>query len=134
MVIQRAFFIFGLMETKVFFTFQELADQYQVNVSHLRYYAAKFNVKGRKQGNTWVFTQREANKFGKILQLAQSEKFTLEGAKEQLNHREEVFNRKGEVIRKLEYIREVLNLVADRLNDSHEPSPDLTTPSSPSPS
>jgi len=119
------------METKLFFTFQELADRYQVNVSHLRYYAAKFNIKGRKQGNTLVFNQREANKFGKILQLAQNEKFTLEGAKEQLSHREEVFNRKGEVIRKLEYIREVLNLVADRVKDSHESTPDITPPFSP---
>lgn len=120
------------METKVFFTFQELADRFQVNVSHLRYYAAKFNIKGRKQGNTLVFNQREANKFGKILQLAQDEKFTLEGAKEQLSHREEVFNRKGEVIRKLEYIREVLHLVADRLNESHESTSDTTTPPGPS--
>ena len=105
-----------MVETKIFYTFQDLADKFGVSVSHLRYYAEEFSITGKKRGKILYFSQREVNKFGKILKLIQEEKYTVEGAKKQLAQREEVFNKKSEAIKRLENIKEVLLMMKERFS------------------
>lgn len=71
---------------KLFFTIGEVAQMFNVNTSHIRFWSKEFDVirpATNKKGNR-LYTQTDIENFRKIYHLVKEKGFTLKGAKSEL--------------------------------------------------
>jgi len=71
---------------KLYYTIGEVAQMFQVNTSHIRFWSKEFDVirpATNKKGNR-LFTQSDIENFRKIYHLVKEKGFTLKGAKVEL--------------------------------------------------
>ena len=78
---------------KLYYTIGEVAQLFQVNASHIRFWSKEFDVikpATNKKGNR-LYTQADIDNFRKIYHLVKEKGYTLKGAKTELKeqrHRE----------------------------------------------
>jgi DNA-binding transcriptional MerR regulator len=71
---------------KLYFTIGEVAQMFNVNTSHIRFWSKEFEVirpATNKKGNR-LYTQSDIENFKKIYHLVKEKGFTLKGAKSEL--------------------------------------------------
>src|SRR6187399_2701436 len=71
---------------KIYYTIGEVAEMFQVNTSHIRFWSNEFDVikpSTNKKGNR-LYTQSDIENFRKIYHLVKEKGFTLKGAKSEL--------------------------------------------------
>ena len=71
---------------KLYFTIGEVAQMFNVNTSHIRFWSKEFEVirpATNKKGNR-LYTQTDIENFKKIYHLVKEKGFTLKGAKSEL--------------------------------------------------
>ncbi len=71
---------------KLYFTIGEVAQMFNVNTSHIRFWSKEFEVirpATNKKGNR-LYTQTDIDNFKKIYHLVKEKGFTLKGAKSEL--------------------------------------------------
>src|SRR3954469_24639334 len=71
---------------KLYFTIGEVAQLFNVNTSHIRFWSKEFDVirpATNKKGNR-LYTQSDIENFKKIYHLVKEKGFTLKGAKSEL--------------------------------------------------
>lgn len=71
---------------KLYYTIGEVAQLFQVNTSHIRFWSKEFDVikpATNKKGNR-LYTQADIDNFRKIYHLVKEKGFTLKGAKTEL--------------------------------------------------
>ena len=75
---------------KLYYSIGEVAEMLGVNASLLRYWESEFSqLKPRKTSNgTRTYTQKDIDLLRRIYHLTKEKGFTLEGARDQLRHKE----------------------------------------------
>src|SRR6185503_11931367 len=71
---------------KIYYTIGEVAEMFQVNTSHIRFWSNEFDVikpSTNKKGNR-LYTQSDIENLRKIYHLVKEKGFTLKGAKVEL--------------------------------------------------
>src|SRR4051812_30706235 len=74
---------------KLYYTIGEVAQMFNVNTSHIRFWSKEFDVirpATNKKGNR-MYTQSDIENFKKIYHLVKEKGFTLKGAKTELKDR-----------------------------------------------
>lgn len=74
---------------KLYFTIGEVAQMFNVNTSHIRFWSKEFDVirpATNKKGNR-MYTQSDIDNFKKIYHLVKEKGFTLKGAKIELKEK-----------------------------------------------
>ena len=69
---------------KLYYTIGEVAQLFQVNTSHIRFWSKEFDVikpATNKKGNR-LYTQADIDNFRKIYHLVKEKGYTLKGAKQ----------------------------------------------------
>jgi DNA-binding transcriptional MerR regulator len=82
---------------KLYYTIGEVAQMFQVNTSHIRFWSKEFDVikpATNKKGNR-LYTQADIDNFRKIYHLVKEKGFTLKGAKTELKE-QRIRERAGE--------------------------------------
>lgn len=120
--IPTKFFIFDIMHianielTKLYYSIGEVAEMFNVNASLIRFWEKEFSVikpKKNKKGNR-MFTPNDIKNFEKIYQLVKLKGFTLDGAKKELNNKNQILPLNLEVMEKLEKLKlQLLSLKVD---------------------
>jgi DNA-binding transcriptional MerR regulator len=78
---------------KLYYTIGEVAQMFNVNTSHIRFWSKEFDVirpATNKKGNR-LYTQSDIENFKKIYHLVKEKGFTLKGAKTELKEAKQKF-------------------------------------------
>ncbi len=92
---------------KVYFTIGEVAEEFNVATSLVRFWETEFDVlspKKNKKGNR-QFTRTDIQKLRLIYHLVKERGFTLQGAKEMLKNNPDELQSKMEMITSLEKVK-----------------------------
>ena len=104
---------------KVFFTISEVAEQFNVKPSLIRYWENQFDVlkpHKNKKGNR-LFTKDDKELVGLIFHLVKELCLTLKGAQKKINeNREETVNN-YEIVKRLQNVRQQLKEISDELEE-----------------
>jgi len=95
---------------KVYFTIGEVAEEFNVATSLIRFWESEFdllNPKKNKKGNR-QFTKSDIQKLRLIYHLVKERGFTLQGAKEMLKNNPEELQGKIDMIASLEKVKSFL--------------------------
>jgi DNA-binding transcriptional MerR regulator len=102
---------------KLFFTIGEVAEQFKVNTSLIRYWEKEFTIlkpKKNKKGNR-LFTQKDIDNLHLIYHYVKERGMTLSGAKLKMkDNREDTVNN-FEAVKKLKDIRQQLLEIKDAM-------------------
>lgn len=98
---------------KLYYSISEVSDLFDLNASTIRFWEKEFEILNptkNKKGNR-LFTKKDIDNLGQIVELVKQKGFTIQGAKEQLKNKvvnKSVSNINQEVILKLKEIKEKL--------------------------
>ncbi|MBO7279330.1 MAG: MerR family transcriptional regulator [Bacteroidales bacterium] len=107
-------------ETKLYYTIGEVAQHLGENVSLVRYWSDQFsNVlrPARNNKGNRLFSPEDLRRLELIHYLVKDQGMTLEGAKQQMKANPEGVNRREDVVRSLERIRDELKVIAAGLSE-----------------
>lgn len=99
---------------KVYYNIKEVADMLNVNTSLLRMWEKEFpEIKPKRTpAGVRMYTNEDINTIRKIYNLIKIQRMTINGAKQMMRNNPQGIDRTGEVILKLENIRnEILALI-----------------------
>jgi DNA-binding transcriptional MerR regulator len=102
---------------KVYFTIGEVAEEFNVATSLIRFWETEFDIlspKKNKKGNR-QFTKTDIKKLRLIYHLVKERGFTLQGAKEMLKNNPEELQSKMEMIESLENVKSFLIKLKEEL-------------------
>tara|TARA_R110002050_G_scaffold40093_5_gene98160 strand:+ start:13041 stop:13379 length:339 start_codon:yes stop_codon:yes gene_type:complete len=102
---------------KVFYTIGEVADMFQVNTSHIRFWENEFDIlkpKKNKKGNR-LFTKDDIENIKLIYHLVKERGLTLKGAKQKLKDNKEDTLDKHELVDRLKAIRQMLIEIKEKM-------------------
>lgn len=93
-------------QEKLYFGIKEVADQFGINASKLRYYEKEFpSLKPKKnRSGERVYTQADIDHLTEILKLINEKGLTLSGARDYLKNRDST---KKEIQRTVERLKEI---------------------------
>jgi DNA-binding transcriptional MerR regulator len=80
---------------KIFYKISEVAEMFSVNISAVRFWEKEFNIlkpKKNKKGNR-LFTNKDIKNIQIIYHLLKERGFTVEGAKKQIERKQNGHNR-----------------------------------------
>ncbi len=103
---------------KVFYTIGEVADMFQVNTSHIRFWENEFDIlkpKKNKKGNR-LFTKEDIENIKLIYHLVKERGLTLKGAKQKLKDNKEDTLDKHELVDRLKAIRQMLIEIKEKMD------------------
>ena len=115
--------IFGKLQymerelTKLYYTISEVADMFDVNQSLLRYWQSEFprlKPKTNKKGDR-KYTKSDIEYIDKIYTLVKIKGYTLEGARKEMNRKENINSRHDALLNRLNAIREGLDALENDL-------------------
>jgi len=95
---------------KVFYSIGEVADMFQVNTSHIRFWENEFDIlkpKKNKKGNR-LFTKEDIQNLKLIHHLVKERGLTIKGAKQKLKDNKQDTLDKHELVDRLKTIRQML--------------------------
>jgi len=102
---------------KVYFTIGEVADEFNVATSLIRFWESEFSIlspKKNKKGNR-QFTKSDIEKLRLIYHLVKERGFTLQGAKDMLENDPDELQDKMEMIASLHSVKEFLIKLKEEL-------------------
>ena len=102
---------------KVYFTIGEVAEEFNVATSLIRFWETEFDIlnpKKNKKGNR-QFTRSDIQKLKLIYHLVKERGFTLQGAKEMIKNNPEELQGKMEMIESLQKVKGFLNKLKEEL-------------------
>lgn len=103
---------------KVFYTIGEVADMFQVNTSHIRFWEQEFDIlkpAKNKKGNR-LFTNDDIENIKLIYHLVKERGMTLKGAKQKLKDNKEDTLDKHALVDRLKSIRLMLTEIKDKMD------------------
>ena len=108
-------------EKRLFYSIQEVADHFAVNVSLLRFWEKEFeNVKPRKTaGGTRQYTREDVQQLEIVYHLVKEKGMTLDGARQTLKSKKDDETRRVEAVTKLTEIKKELLLLEEEFNQLH---------------
>lgn len=109
-------------EKRLYYTIQEVADHFAVNVSLLRFWEKEFDVINPKKtgGGTRQFTKEDIQQVEMVYHLVREKGLTLEGARQALSQRKDDEQKRVEVLDKLRSIKKDLSLLQEEFDQLHE--------------
>ena len=112
-------------DKRLFYSIQEVADHFAVNVSLLRFWEKEFdNINPKKTaGGTRQYTQENIQQVEIVYHLVKEKGMTLEGARQTLKSKKDVEEKRVEALSRLtELKKELLSLESefDRLHEQQK--------------
>lgn len=104
---------------KVFYTIGEVADMFQVNTSHIRFWEKEFDIlkpQKNKKGNR-LFTKEDIENIKLIYHLVKERGLTLKGAKQKLKDNKEDTLNKHELVDRLKSIKHMLLEIQAKMDE-----------------
>lgn len=109
-------------EKRLFYSIQEVADHFAVNVSLLRFWEKEFeNIRPRKTaGGTRQYTREDIQQVEIVYHLVKEKGMTLEGARQTLKSKKDDEAKRAEAINRLKEIKKELLLIEEEFDQLHE--------------
>ena len=109
-------------EKRLYYSIQEVADHFAVNVSLLRYWEKEFdNIRPRKTtGGTRQFTREDIQQVEIVYHLVKEKGMTLDGARQTLKTKKDDETKRVEAIARLTEIKKELLLLEEQFDILHE--------------
>lgn len=107
---------------RLFYSIQEVADHFAVNVSLLRFWEKEFdNITPKKTtGGTRQYTREDIQQVEVVFHLVKEKGMTLEGARQVLKTKKDDETKRVEAVARLTEIRKELLLLEEEFNQLHE--------------
>ncbi|MFA5650737.1 MAG: MerR family transcriptional regulator [Proteiniphilum sp.] len=109
-------------DKRLFYSIQEVADHFAVNVSLLRFWEKEFdNINPKKTaGGTRQYTREDIRQVEVVYRLVKEKGMTLEGARQTLKIKKDDETRRAEAISRLTEIKRELLLLEEEFNHLQE--------------
>ena len=109
-------------EKRLYYSIQEVADHFAVNVSLLRFWEKEFdNIRPRKTtGGTRQFTREDIEQVEIVYHLVKEKGMTLDGARQTLKTKKDDETKRVEAIARLTEIKKELLLLEEQFDILHE--------------
>lgn len=109
-------------EKRLYYSIQEVADHFAVNVSLLRFWEKEFdNIRPRKTtGGTRQFTREDIQQVEIVYHLVKEKGMTLDGARQTLKTKKDDETKRVEAIARLTEIKKELLLLEEQFDILHE--------------
>ena len=109
-------------DKRLFYSIQEVADHFAVNVSLLRFWEKEFeNINPKKTaGGTRQYTKEDIQQVEIVYHLVKDKGMTLEGARQSLKSNKDDAEKRVEAVEKLKDIKKELLLLQEEFNKLHE--------------
>jgi DNA-binding transcriptional MerR regulator len=109
-------------DKRLFYTIQEVADHFAVNVSLLRFWEKEFeNIRPKKTaGGTRQFTREDIQQVEVVYHLVKDKGMTLDGARQTLKTKKDDETKRVEAIARLTEIKKELLLLEEQFDLLHE--------------
>lgn len=103
-------------DKRIYFSIKDVADHFRVNESLLRFWEKEFNVISPRKsaGGTRQYSRTDIETVALVYHLLKEQGLTIEGAKQKLRTNKNDYQKKSEVLYKLETIKKELT---DLLNE-----------------
>jgi DNA-binding transcriptional MerR regulator len=92
---------------KVYFSIGEVAEMFEINQSHIRYWEKEFDIlkpKKSRKGNR-MFSRQDIDNIRLIFHLTREKGYTIDGARKVLEHRRDEAEKIAEVTARLRKIK-----------------------------
>ena len=109
-------------DKSLYYSIQEVADHFAVNVSLLRFWEKEFdNIKPKKTtGGTRQYTREDIQQVEVVYRLVKDKGMTLDGARQVLKTNKDEETKKVQAIAKLTEIKKELKLLEEQFDILHE--------------
>lgn len=109
-------------DKRLYYSIQDVADHFAVNVSLLRFWEKEFeNINPKKTaGGTRQYTKEDVQQVEIIYHLVKEKGLTLEGARQTLKSKKDDEERRIAVLEKLNDLKKELTLLSQEFNQLHE--------------
>ena len=109
-------------EKRLYYSIQEVADHFAVNVSLLRFWEKEFdNIRPRKTtGGTRQFTREDIQQVEIVYHLVKEKGMTLDGARQTLKTKKDDETKRVEALARLTEIKKELLLLEEQFDILHE--------------
>lgn len=109
-------------EKRLYYSIQEVADHFAVNVSLLRFWEKEFeNIRPKKTaGGTRQFTREDIQQVEVVYHLVKEKGMTLDGARQTLKTKKDDETKRVEAIARLTEIKKELLLLEEQFDILHE--------------
>ncbi len=109
-------------EKRLFYSIQEVADHFAVNVSLLRFWEKEFeNIRPKKTaGGTRQYTREDIQQVEIVYHLVKEKGMTLEGARQTLKSKKDDEEKRADAISRLMEIKKELLLIEEEFDQLHE--------------
>jgi DNA-binding transcriptional MerR regulator len=107
---------------RLFYSIQEVADHFAVNVSLLRFWEKEFdNINPKKtKGGTRQYTKKDVQEIEVVYSLVRDKGLTLEGARQVLKTNKTEFDRRVEALDRLQNVKKELLSLEEEFNALHQ--------------
>ena len=109
-------------DKRLFYTIQDVADHFAVNVSLLRFWEKEFeNIRPKKTaGGTRQFTREDIQQVEVVYHLVQEKGMTLDGARQTLKTKKDDETKRVQALERLTEIKKELLLLEEQFDLLHE--------------
>ena len=107
---------------RLFYSIQEVADHFAVNVSLLRFWEKEFdNINPKKtKGGTRQYTKKDVQEIEVVYSLVRDKGLTLEGARQVLKTNKTELDRRVEALDRLQKVKKELLSLEEEFNALHQ--------------
>ncbi|PLB85924.1 transcriptional regulator [Dysgonamonadaceae bacterium] len=109
-------------DKRLYYSIQEVADHFAVNVSLLRYWEKEFeNIRPKKTaGGTRQYTKDDIRQIEIVYHLVKEKGMTIEGARQTLNSKKDDEEKRAEAVARLKEIRKELASIEEEFEMLHQ--------------
>ena len=109
-------------DKRLYYSIQEVADHFAVNVSLLRYWEKEFeNIRPKKTaGGTRQYTKDDIRQIEIVYHLVKEKGMTIEGARQTLNSKKDDEEKRVEAVARLKEIRKELASIEEEFEMLHQ--------------
>ncbi|MDN5297203.1 MAG: hypothetical protein PWQ71_1309 [Bacteroidota bacterium] len=109
-------------DKRLYYSIQEVADHFAVNVSLLRYWEKEFeNIRPKKTaGGTRQYTKEDIQQIEIVYHLVKEKGMTIEGARQTLNSKKDDEEKRVEAVARLKEIRKELASIEEEFEMLHQ--------------
>lgn len=106
---------------RLFYSIQEVANHFAVNISLLRFWEKEFdNIKPKKtKGGTRQYTKKDVMEIAIVYRLVKDKGLTLDGARQVLKTSKTDEDRRIEALKRLQYIKKELLSLEEEFDSLH---------------
>lgn len=107
---------------RLFYSIQEVADHFAVNISLLRFWEKEFeNINPKKtKGGTRQYTKKDVQEIEIVYGLVRDKGLTLEGARQVLKTNKTELDRRVEAMHRLQNVKKELLSLEEEFNTLHQ--------------